>query len=99
MGEYALAGWIALMVAIGLGLSVYATTWVDAKAIVLTSPVVVLLAWGGFAGLRSAANAPALRAGALALAVVLAGGIGVSDAMQYHAPTWRPPRDMKSWPR
>jgi hypothetical protein len=93
MGEYALAGWIALMVAIGLGLGVYATTWVDAKAIVLTSPVVVLLAWGGFAALRSAANAPASRAGALALAVVLAGGIGVSDAMQYHgsnlAPTAR----------
>ncbi len=29
MGEYALAGWIALMLAVGLGLTVYSTTWVE----------------------------------------------------------------------
>ena len=90
MGEYALASWIALMILVGVGLGVYATTWVDAKAIVLTSPVVVLLAWGGFAALRSSASPPAFRAAALALAVVLAGGIGVSDAMQYHSSNLAP---------
>jgi hypothetical protein len=90
MGEYALAGWAALMVAAGVGLGVYATTWVDAKAIVLTSPVVVLLAWGGFAALRSSSGRPALRAAALALAVALAGGIGMSDAMQYHSSNLAP---------
>jgi hypothetical protein len=65
LGEYALAGWIALMVAVGLGLRAYATTWVDAKAIMLTSPVLVLLAWAGIAALRDSAvarrQAPTLR--------------------------------------
>ena len=69
----------------------YATTWVDAKAIVLTSPVVVLLAWGGFAALRAAANAAGAAGGRRwLLAVVLAGGIGVSDAMQYHSSNLAP---------
>ncbi len=90
MGEYALAGWIALTVAVGVGLGVYATTWVDAKTIVLTSPVVVLLAWGGFAALRASAERPGARVAALALAVALAGGIGVSDAMQYHSSNLAP---------
>ena len=47
IGEYALAGWIALVVAVGIGLTAYATTWVDAKTIMLSSPVVVLVAWAG----------------------------------------------------
>jgi hypothetical protein len=123
MGEYALAGWVALMVAVAVGASVYATTWVNAKAIMLTSPVVVLLAWAGIAGLRTAGSRTAgprtsgprtvgprisgpriagprasprrtaPRAAGLALALALAGGIAVSDAMQYHdsdlAPTAR----------
>lgn len=93
LGEYALAGWIAVMVAVGIGLAVYATTWVSAKALMLTSPVVVLAAWAGIAALRASANPAALRAGAALLALVLVGGIGASDAMQYHgsdlAPTAR----------
>jgi hypothetical protein len=93
LGEYALAGWIALMIAIGIGLAVYATAWVSAKALMLTSPVVVLAAWSGIAALRASANPAALRAAAMLLALVLAGGIGASDAMQYHgsdlAPTAR----------
>jgi hypothetical protein len=93
LGESALVGWIAAMIAVGLALGLLASTWVGAKALLLTSPAVVLLAWGGFAALRSAANRPAPRAAAAALAVLLAGGIAVSDAMQYHgsnlAPTAR----------
>jgi hypothetical protein len=98
LGEYALAGWIAAIVAIGVGLAAYATTWVDAKTIMLTSPVVVLLAWGGIAGLRAwtqrsaraSTRRTALRTIALLAAAVLAGGIGVSDAMQYHASNLAP---------
>ena len=40
-----------------LVLSRTATTWVDAKALVLTSPVVVLLAWAGVAALLGALHA------------------------------------------
>lgn len=90
IGEFALAGWVALTIAVWIGLGVYATTWVDAKAIMLTSPVVVLMAWGGFASLHASANRPGARAAALALAVALAGGIGVSDAMQYHSSNLAP---------
>lgn len=43
---YALAAWVGLIVAVWLGVSVYATTWADAKTLMLTSPVVVLMAWG-----------------------------------------------------
>jgi hypothetical protein len=55
--RFALAGWIALTVLVWIVLSRTATTWVDAKALVLTSPVLVLLAWGGVAALRIAAPA------------------------------------------
>ncbi len=50
----ALAGWIALTLLVWIVLSRTATTWVDAKALVLTSPVLVLLAWGGVAALLGA---------------------------------------------
>jgi hypothetical protein len=49
--RHALAAWIALMLLAWLALSRTATTWVDAKALVLTSSVVVLLAWSGVAAL------------------------------------------------
>ena len=96
--EYALAAWIALTLAVWLGLSAYGTTWADGKALMLTSPVVVLLAWAGVAALRDCARSrPALRPllapAALLLALALAGGVAASDALQYHgsnlAPTAR----------
>jgi hypothetical protein len=49
--RHALAAWIALMLLAWLVLSRTATTWVDAKALVLTSSVVVLLAWAVVAAL------------------------------------------------
>ncbi len=55
--RYALAGWIALMLIAWAVLSRTATTWVDAKALVLTSPVLVLLAWCGVDALGSHAGA------------------------------------------
>jgi hypothetical protein len=92
LDESALLGWIAAMLAIGLALQLLAGTWVGAKALLLSSPVIVLLAWSGFAGLRSARAGVALRlAPVLALALVV--GVAASDAMQYHgsnlAPTAR----------
>jgi hypothetical protein len=87
--EYSLAGWIALTLVVWAGITAYSTTWVDAKTLMLTTPVVVLTAWGGVAALR----ASALRVLAPVLALVLFAGVAVSDAMQYHtsniAPTAR----------
>jgi hypothetical protein len=91
---YALAGWIASTLAVWVGLTAYGTTWADGKALMLTSPVVVLLAWAGVAALRACTFfRPVLRPAALLLALVLVGGVAASDAMQYHgsnlAPTAR----------
>jgi hypothetical protein len=47
----ALAAWIGLTVLVWVVLSRTATTWVDAKALVLTSPVLMLSAWAGVAAL------------------------------------------------
>jgi hypothetical protein len=87
---FALAGWIALTLLAWLVLSRTATTWVDAKALVLTSPVLVLLAWAGVAALLQGRRG-GLAAGLLALALL--GGAVASDLIQYHgsnlAPTAR----------
>ncbi|HEY2535774.1 MAG TPA: hypothetical protein VGI24_02185 [Solirubrobacteraceae bacterium] len=92
LGESALLGWIAAMLSVGLALQLLAGTWVGAKALLLSSPVIVLLAWSGFAALRSARARPLLRA-APVLALALVVGVAASDAMQYHgsnlAPTAR----------
>jgi hypothetical protein len=87
--RFALAGWLALTLAVWLVAAASATNWVNGKVLMLTSPVVVLIAWGGLAALR----ASRLRLAAPALALVLAGGVFASDALQYHgsnvAPTSR----------
>ena len=86
---WALAAWLGLLLALWIGLSLYGTTWTDAKLLMLTSPVVVLLAWAGVAGVR-ASPVPAV---APLLGLVLAGGVLASDVLQYHnndlAPTAR----------
>ncbi len=86
--RYALAGWIALMLLAWAVLSRYSTTWVSAKSLMMTSPVVVLLAWAGVAALRS----PRSRTTALAavLALALLGGAIASDAAQYHSSSLAP---------
>jgi hypothetical protein len=87
--KWPLAAWFALMLAVWLVATAVATTWVSAKVLMLTSPAVVLLAWGGVGALR----ASRLRLAAPLLALVLAGGVLASDALQYHgsnlAPTAR----------
>ncbi|HZV72794.1 MAG TPA: hypothetical protein VFF79_03680 [Conexibacter sp.] len=86
---YALAGWIASTLAVGIGLIAYATTWGEAKTLMLTSPIVMLIAWGGIAALRRSR----LPVVAPLLALTLTLGVAASDAMQYHssglAPTMR----------
>jgi hypothetical protein len=86
---YALAGWLAATLLASLVVSESVATWADAKALVLTSPVVVLLAWAGVGALRARVRAAA----AAPLALALAGGVLASDALQYHsfdlAPTAR----------
>ncbi len=95
----ALAGWIALMLLAWLVLSRTATTWVDAKALVLTSSIVVLLAWAGVAALvgppSRARDAPRSRRQsrgafnrrplAALLALALGAGVLASDLAQYHS--------------
>lgn len=88
---YALAGWIGLTLAVGAGLIAYSTTWAEAKTLMLTSPLVMLIAWGGVAALRRSRRSIAAAAPLLALTLTL--GVSMSDAMQYHgsdlAPTVR----------
>ncbi len=87
--DYSLLGWVVLTLAVWGAITAYSTTWVDAKTLMLTTPVVVLIAWGGVAALRGSR----LRLAAPVLALVLFGGVIASDAMQYHvsdlAPTAR----------
>jgi hypothetical protein len=88
-GWYALACWFALTILLWLLLSTYATTWADAKTLMLTSPGVMLMVWAGIAALRSSP----LRIAAPLVACLLVGGVLVSDTLQYHesnvAPTAR----------
>ena len=84
---YALAGWLAAGLAVWLGLTAYGHTWTDAKIIMLTSPVVLLLAWGGVAGLRAS---PLARLAPL-VALAVGGGVLASDALQYRGPISRRP--------
>jgi hypothetical protein len=86
--RHALAGWIAMTLLAWLVLARSATTWVDAKALVLSSPVVVLLAWGGVGALCSASLVR--RLGSALLAIALLGGALISDAAQYHASNLAP---------
>jgi hypothetical protein len=95
--QWALGGWIALSLLAWLVLDRTATTWVDAKALVLSSPLVVLLAWAGVGALsgvrdrpkRSGRHRAACVVGAL-LALALAGGTIASDAAQYHSSNLAP---------
>jgi hypothetical protein len=90
---YALLSWLALMLLVSLTVGESVTAWADAKTLVLSSPLVVLLAWGGVAALLAAPRRSVWRPAAVLLALALAGGVLASDALQYHssdlAPTAR----------
>ncbi|MDX6669682.1 MAG: hypothetical protein QOI91_45 [Solirubrobacteraceae bacterium] len=84
--EVPLLAWLGLTLAAGVALYAYGTTWTEAKTLMLTSPLIVLLAWGGVAALRGSRR----RWLAPALAVTLAGGVLLSDAIQYHSSDMAP---------
>jgi hypothetical protein len=84
--QYPLAGWLVLTLAVWAAFATYSTAWASAKAIMLTSPAVVLTAWAGVAALR----ASALRRAAPLLALALAGGVLASDVMLYHSSNLAP---------
>lgn len=88
-GRYAFTAWFALTILLWLVLRTYATTWADAKTLMLTSPVVVLMAWAGIAALR-ASGAVAVRIAAPLVALLLLGGVLASDALQYNASNLAP---------
>jgi hypothetical protein len=87
---FALAGWIAAMLLAWLLITQSVSTWAAAKTLMLTSPVVLLLAWGGVAALRSLPVRALSSVLAAALALSLSGGVLVSDALQYHAANLAP---------
>ena len=86
MRDHPLTGWLALTLLVWLVLTEYSTTWVDAKTLMLTTPLLVILAWGGVAALL----ASPLRHAAPLLALLLAGGVLASDALQYHSSNLAP---------
>jgi hypothetical protein len=90
MRAFALAGWLGLSLLAWWIVSESVATWASAKTLVLTSPGVVLLAWGGvalLAGLPRPAIGRAL-AGVLALALLV--GVVASDVLQYRASNLAP---------
>lgn len=88
-GRHALALWSVPMLLVWLAVRASATTWADAKALMLTSPVLVLMAWAGLAALFGV-RAGGLRAIAAVLALALVGGVLASDALQYNASNLAP---------
>ena len=91
---YALLGWLGASILVWVLLSHYATTWASAKTLMLTSPLMILMAWAGIAALRSWHMRIVGPLVALVVAPLVAGllvsGVVVSDAMQYHASNLAP---------
>ncbi len=87
---YALAGWLAGMLLAWLAVSEAVTTWAGAKTIMLSSPAVLLLAWGGVAALLTAPSRAPLRVAGGLLALAIAVGVLASDALQYHSSNLAP---------
>jgi len=88
--NYRLGAWFALMLLAWFLVTHAVTTWASAKTLMLTSPAVLLLAWGGVAALRELPSRTVLRLPAALLALAIAGGVLVSDALQYHSSNLAP---------
>jgi hypothetical protein len=80
--EHALLWWLVAMVLVGCVLTILSTSWIDAKALMLSSPIIMLLAWAGVAALL---DHHILRFVGLVVAIALAGGVLASDVLQYNA--------------
>lgn len=84
--RYALTGWFAGMVIVWLALVGLASTWANAKTLMLTSPAAMLMAWAGIAALRESR----IRIAAPLVAFLLVGGVLCSDALLYHSSNLAP---------
>lgn len=78
--QWALVAWVAASAVVWALLTRRGTAWTDAKLLVLSSPVVMLLVVLGVESLRRAGR----QVEAVALAGLLAVGILASDALIYH---------------
>jgi hypothetical protein len=85
--EDVLIGWIVALLAVAGVLLADATTWIDAKTLMLSSPIVLILAWTGVAALLQSSHARL----AACLAFVLTAGVLGSDVMQYRVTDLAPP--------
>jgi hypothetical protein len=90
MRAFALAGWLCATLLASLVISRSVTTWADAKTLVLSSPLVVLLAWSGVAALLSVRRVVAVRVLGGLVALALLGGVLASDALLYHSSNLAP---------
>lgn len=86
---WGLGAWTVMMLVTWLAISQTVTTWASAKTLVLTSPAVMVMAWGGVALLRRLGPRALGMAGAL-LGLVVAGGVLASDELQYSASDMAP---------
>jgi hypothetical protein len=84
--RYALAGWFAGTVIVWLALVGFASTWANAKTLMLTSPAVMLMVWAGIAAVRDSR----IRIVAPLIGFLLVGGVLCSDALLYHSSNLAP---------
>jgi hypothetical protein len=77
--------WIAAMLLTWLVVSQAVTTWAGAKALVLTSPAVMLLAWAGVGLLAGLAPRALALGAATAAAFAILAGVLISDELQYNS--------------
>ncbi len=87
---YALLAWIALMLLAWLVITHAVTTWGSAKTLMLTSPVVMLLAWGGVGAIADLPGGMLARGAAGLVAVAILAGVLISDGKQYRASNLAP---------
>jgi hypothetical protein len=88
--SFALVAWLLLSVLAWLAVNESVTAWAAAKTLMLTSPVVVLMAWGGVAALGALPLRRVGFAAACVLAFALGGGVLASDALQYRSSNLAP---------
>jgi len=79
-----MALWLLLSMAVLVAISIYGTTWANAKLLMLTAPLVMLLVWSGISALwRLCYGTVWLLIVCLGLSI-LSAGVFVSDLWQYH---------------
>jgi hypothetical protein len=88
--RFALAAWLALMLLAWLAVALAATTWVNGKEVMLSSPVVVLIAWAGVGTLAGARRRLVSAVAAPAVALALTGAVLASDFAQYRSSNLAP---------